>query len=95
MSGAPTSSEGSHIDGFEAPIYRSLAEPILMGGAPRVIAIVNGTLAAAIGLGLQHWVAGTLIWAVGHSLTVFAAKRDPDFADVVTRHLRQKGYFAC
>lgn len=95
MSGAPTSAAGNHIDGFEAPIHRSLAEPILMGGAPRVIAIVNGTLAAAIGLGLQQWLAGIAIWAVGHSLAVFAAKRDPDFAAVLIRHLRQKGYFAC
>jgi type IV secretion system protein TrbD len=29
----------------------SLTEPILMGGAPRSIAIVNGTLAAALGAG--------------------------------------------
>lgn len=95
MIGTLTSPTGNHIDGFEAPIHRSLAEPILMGGAPRVIAIVNGTLAAAIGLGLQQWLAGIAIWAVGHSLAVFAGKRDPDFASVVTRHLRQKGYFAC
>lgn len=84
-----------HIEGFEAPVYRSLAEPILLGGAPRTIAIVNGTLAAAIGLGLQQWLAGVALWAVGHTLAVFAAKRDPDFAPVLLRHLRQKGRFAC
>lgn len=84
-----------HIEGFEAPIHRSLAEPILLGGAPRAIAIVNGTLAAALGLGLQQWLAGIVVWALGHSLAVFAAKRDPDFAAVALRHLRQKGYFAC
>jgi len=26
---------------------------------------------------------------------VFAARRDPDFAPVLIRHLRQKGYLAC
>ena len=41
---------GSHIEGFEAPMHRALAEPILLGGAPRAIAIVNGTIAAALGL---------------------------------------------
>ncbi|MEI9850163.1 MAG: VirB3 family type IV secretion system protein [Sphingomonas sp.] len=86
---------GTHIEGFEAPVHRSLAEPILLGGAPRVIAIVNGTLAAALGLGLQQWLAGIAVWAVGHTLAVFAAKRDPDFAAVLLRHLRQKGRFAC
>ncbi|MDH4744240.1 VirB3 family type IV secretion system protein [Sphingomonas sp. CBMAI 2297] len=87
--------DGQHLDGFEAPLHRSLAEPILLGGAPRAIAIVNGTVAAALGLGLQQWIAGVLVWAVGHTIAVFAAKRDPDFAPVLARHLRQRGYLAC
>ena len=86
---------GSHIEGFEAPIHRSLVEPILLGGAPRGVAILNGTLAAALGLGLQQWIAGLVLWMVGHSLCVFAAKRDPDFAPVLVRHLRQKGQLGC
>jgi type IV secretion system protein VirB3 len=83
------------IEGFEVPLHRSLTEPILLGGAPRSIAIVNGTIAAALGLGLQMWLAGVILWIVGHSLAVFAAKRDPDFAAVLIRHLRQKAYLAC
>ena len=85
----------SHIEGFEAPIHGSLGQRILLGGAPRGLAIVNGTIAAAIGLGLQQWLAGLAVWAVGPSVAVFAARRDPDFAAVLMRHLRQKGYFAC
>ncbi len=85
----------SHLEGYEAPIHRSLAEPILLGGAPRGLAIVNGTIAAAMGLGLQQWVAGLILWALGHTLMVFAAKRDPDFAPVLARHLRQKGELTC
>ena len=85
----------AHFDGFEAPIHRSLVEPILLGGAPRGVAILNGTLAAALGLGLQQWIAGLVLWMVGHSLCVFAAKRDPDFAPVAARHLRQRGHFVC
>lgn len=84
-----------HIDGFEVPLHRALTEPILLGGAPRSVAIVNGTLAAAIGLGLQMWIAGVVLWLVGHSLAVFAAKRDPDFLAVLLRHLRQKGQLSC
>ena len=41
--------------GFYAPVRRSLTEPILMAGAPRTVAIINGTLAAAVGLGLRLW----------------------------------------
>ena len=85
----------NHIPGFEAPLHRALIEPILLGGAPRTIAIVNGTVAAALGLGLQMWIAGLVIWVAGHSLAVFAAKRDPDFAPVLARHLRQKAWWSC
>ena len=83
------------VSGFEAPLHRALTEPILLGGSPRGIAIVNGTLAAAVGLGLQMWLAGLLLWVVLHTLSVFAAKRDPDFAPVLVRHLRQRGYLTC
>jgi type IV secretion system protein VirB3 len=94
MTGAPIPT-GGHIEGFEAPIHAALGSPILLGGAPRGIAIVNGTLAAAVGLGLQQWLAGIALWAVGHSIAVFAARRDPDFAPVLLRHLRQKSHYAC
>lgn len=79
------------VGGFVVPLHRALTEPILLGGAPRSIAILNGTLAAAISLGLRLWVAGLLIWLVGHGLAVWAAKRDPLFVDVVRRHLRIPG----
>ena len=92
---AAMSGSGQHIPGFEASIHASLGSPILLGGAPRGIAIVNGTIAAAVGLGLQQWLIGILLWAVGHSVAVFAARRDPDFAPVLIRHLRQKGYWGC
>jgi type IV secretion system protein VirB3 len=89
------SAPAPHIEGFEAPIHRSLVEPVRLGGAPRGAAILNGTLAAALGLGLQLWIAGLALWMIGHSICVFAAKRDPDFAPVLVRHLRQKGHLAC
>ncbi|MBY8823195.1 VirB3 family type IV secretion system protein [Sphingomonas colocasiae] len=86
---------GPHIEGFEVPIHASLGTPILLGGVPRGIAILNGTLAASVGLGLQQWLAGLLIWAAGHSLCVVAARRDPEFATVLLRHLRQRSHLAC
>ena len=83
------------LEGFEAPLHRALVEPILLGGAPRPIAIVNGTLAAALGLGLQQWLAGLLVWVLGHTLAVLAAKRDADFVAVLLRHLKQRGHYSC
>jgi type IV secretory pathway TrbD component len=76
------------IPGYEAPVHRALTEPILLAGAPRAIAILNGTLAAAIGLGLRLWIAGLVLWAIGHMAAVWAAKRDPFFVEVVRRHVR-------
>lgn len=76
------------VPGFTAPVHRALTEPILLGGAPRTIAIANGTIAAAVGLGLRLWLVGLALWAIGHMLAVYAAKRDPQIADVARRHLR-------
>lgn len=76
------------VPGFTAPVHRALTEPILLGGAPRAIAILNGTLAAALGLGLRLWIVGVVIWAIGHLAAVWAARRDPLFVEVVRRHLR-------
>ena len=80
--------EDEPIFGFYAPVHRSLTEPILLGGAPRAVAIINGTLAAAIGLGLRLWIVGVVIWLIGHLAAVWAAKRDAAFVDVARRHLR-------
>lgn len=80
------------IPGFEAPVHRALTEPLLLAGAPRSLAILNGTLAGALGLGLRLWLVGLVIWAVGHTLAVWAAKRDPLFVEVVRRHIRTPTY---
>lgn len=78
----------AEVPGFTVPLHRALSEPILLGGAPRALAIMNGTLAGAIGLGLRLWLVGLAIWAVGHVAAGWAAKRDPLFVEVVRRHLR-------
>ena len=75
-------------------MHRSLTEPILLAGAPRAVAILNGTLSAAIGLGLRLWVAGLVLWAIGHLAAMWAAKRDPLFVEVVRRHVRYPVHFS-
>jgi type IV secretion system protein VirB3 len=81
------------VRGFFAPVHRSLTEPILLGGAPRAVAIANGTIAAAIALGLRLWIAGLILWAIGHFAAVWAARRDVQFMDVTRRHLRYPPFF--
>ena len=86
MNGA--AEQASLASGFEIPLHRSLTEPILMGGAPRTVAIANGTLAAAVGL--QLWIPGIVLWIVGHSLAVWGARLDPQFMAVFARHIKHK-----
>jgi len=83
---------GAAIPGYFAPVHRALTEQILLGGAPRSVAIVNGTLAGAVGLGLRLWLAGLAIWAVGHAAAMWAARRDPQFLEVGRRHIRYPAY---
>ena len=56
--------QAGEVPGFTVAVHRALTEPILLGGAPRAIAIMNGTLAGAVGLGLRLWLVGIAIWAM-------------------------------
>jgi type IV secretion system protein TrbD len=76
------------LPGFEVPLHRSLTEPVLLAGAPRSFTILNGTLAAAIGLGLR-------LWIVGHVVAVWVTRKDPEFLTVLSRHARHKGALTC
>ena len=83
------------IPGYEVPMHRSLTEPVLIAGAPRSFAILNGTLSAAVGLGLRLWIAGVLLWVVGHAIAVWVTRKDPAFLTVLSRHARHKRGLAC
>jgi type IV secretion system protein VirB3 len=83
------------IPGFEVAMHRSLTEPVLIAGAPRSFAILNGTLSAAVGLGLRLWVAGLVLWLAGHALAVWVTRKDPAFLTVLSRHARHKGALSC
>ena len=85
----------SFVPGYEVVLHRALTEPILLAGAPRSFAILNGTLAASIGLGLRLWIAGGLIWLVGHAVAVWVTRKDPAFLNVLSRHARHKGALSC
>ncbi|MCC8937067.1 VirB3 family type IV secretion system protein [Bradyrhizobium sp. Arg68] len=82
-------------EGFELVLHRSLTEPILIGGAPRAAAILIGTLSAALALGLRLWLAGLVLWVIGHGIAVWLAKRDPAFVEVAIRHTKHKGRLTC
>lgn len=82
-------------EGYTVPVHRALTEPILIGGAPRTATILNGTIAATLGLGMHLILAGLVYWIVAHAIGVWAAKRDPNFMDVLVRHVRHKRHLSC
>jgi type IV secretion system protein TrbD len=83
------------IPGYEVPMHRSLTEPVLIAGAPRSFAILNGTLSAAVGLGLRLWVVGVVLWLAGHAVAVWVTRKDPAFLAVLSRYARHKGAPSC
>lgn len=82
-------------EGYIVPVYRSLSEPVLIAGAPRAVTILNGTLAASLGLGLQLWLLGLMYWFASQGIAVWMTKRDPQFFETATRHIKHKGFLSC
>ena len=80
------------MDGFQVPIHRSLTQPILLGGAPREFAILNGAFGAVLFFGL-HSVLGIPAFLVLHTASVILARQDPYFLDTFRRHLNFKHYY--
>ena len=87
---------GQHIDGLRgaAPPLARRADPARRRAARRSRSSTARSPPRSASAS-SNGSPGLVLWAVGHSLAVFAAKRDPDFAPVLVRHLRQKGHLAC
>lgn len=73
-------------------IFQALTMPILLAGVPRQLAILNGTLCAALVFALQSFYI-IPISLILHLVAVGLTKKDPDFFTVMLRHLRQKPYY--
>lgn len=81
-------------DGYAMPLRTSLTRPILLGGVPRAFAILNATIGAAIGFGLQQPFIGFPLWAVLQGAAAWAAARDPWFLETWPRHLAKPVYIS-
>ena len=82
------------VPGFLAPVRQALTAPILLGGAPRSYAILNGTLAAIIAFA-GALIPGIVLGIAGHVLGVFLARHDPDAVEVLKRAMRINGRLEC
>lgn len=79
---------------YRLALRTSLTRPILMAGVPRNFAILNATIGAAVGLGLQQPLIGLPLWLALQGAAAWAAARDPWFLDTWPRHLAKPLYFA-
>ena len=80
------------MEGFEVPVHGALTKQIMLAGVPREIAIINGTLTAAMVLGMHSWV-GIPVGLGLHVLAAAMAKRDPQFFEIFKRQIKQKKYY--
>ena len=80
------------VKGYEIPIHRAITEQLLIGGVPRALAILNGTICAALVLSL-HTLYVLPVNIIIHTVAVILTKRDPQFFDCFKRHIRQKNYY--
>jgi type IV secretory pathway TrbD component len=76
--------------GFEVPVFRSLYEPVLVGGVKREFAVTLwlATLLLVSEGGLRGMWPLLILAAVLHALVAIATKFDPQFLDVVGRAMR-------
>ena len=72
-------------------INRGLTERVMMGGLPRNIMILGGTVAAALVLGLQNIWLGLMLVPVYAGLRLLYRK-DPYFLEILVRHMNDDDF---
>ncbi|MBU0455784.1 MAG: VirB3 family type IV secretion system protein [Pseudomonadota bacterium] len=78
--------------GYRIKLHHSLVTPMMLAGVPRKFAIFNGTIGAAMVLGLHAFY--MLPVCVGlHVVAMVLAKKDPYFFEIVLRHMKQKKFY--
>jgi type IV secretion system protein VirB3 len=76
---------------MKIPLYQSTTERIMIAGLPRSIAIIGGTLAAAIVLGFQSLWAIPFIF-IGYIILVLLYKKDMYFIEILLDHIKEDDY---
>lgn len=78
------------------PVRQSLLRPNLLMGGERTFVLLNGSLAAALILGVGTWsaaVIGALLCSFAHWCLVLLAKRDPQMSQVFRDVLHQQLFY--
>lgn len=81
----------SEPEGFRVPIHRSLTEPLMMGGIPRHIALINGFATLIVVMGAHN----LLVLPVGifsHMILMALYKRDKHMLSVIKTNLSRPSH---
>lgn len=77
-------------------LHQSLIRPILLGGAERTLALLNGVISAGLIFGIGSWqaaVLGVIFAVVVHTVLVKLAKEDDQFFEVYKRHIQYQDIY--
>lgn len=77
-------------------VHQSLIRPILLGGAERTLALLNGVISAGLIFGIGSWQAAVLgvgFAIVVHWFLVQLANKDTQFFDIYRRHIQYQDYY--
>lgn len=80
------------IPGYRIVLHNSLSKPMLLSGVPRRFALLNGTMCAALVLGLHIFYILPLFVFL-HLLMVVLTSKDPYFFEILVRCLKYKKYY--
>jgi type IV secretion system protein VirB3 len=77
--------------GFRVPIHRSLIEPVMMGGIPRNIALLNGFATFSLVMGAHNlWVLPLGI--ISHLVLMALYRRDKHILAIIKANLSRPSY---
>lgn len=77
--------------GFSVTIHQSLTTPVMLGGLPRKIAILNGTLIISLVVGAHNlWFLP--IGILSHFVLVALHRRDPEILAVLKRNMNSPSF---
>lgn len=84
------------IEQRKVVLHQSLIRPILLGGAERTLALLNGVVSAGLIFGIGSWqaaVLGIIFAVVVHGVLVKLAKKDDQFFEVYKRHIQYQDHY--
>lgn len=78
--------------GYAVPIHASLWRPMLLGGVPQEIAVLNFGIWMTVGMSMKAYIAALLGFAICWIPAVLLARDDPQFFAALKRHLRHRDF---